>query len=102
MKYVISESRLYQFVNDYLNSFSEVKATTYLDSYIVISEPAQDESQTWEDYIEYDYSDGRLWINRDFLTNISDLSFNDKEKTMRFIAKWFDDKFDVKTKSIQS
>lgn len=103
MRYIISESRLHEFINDYLNSFVERKDVSHSDPYIIIAEPNQnDDEATWIDYMEYDFTDGRLWINKNFLTNISDLFFKDKDDAMKFMADWFDNKFDVEVKFVQS
>lgn len=103
MKYIISESRLHQFINDYLDSFVERNNVSRPDPFIVISEPSQnDVDTTWEDYMEYDFTDGRLWINRDFVTNISNLFFKDKDDALKFVVDWFEDKFDVEVEFVQS
>ena len=38
MKYIISESRLSEFMNDYLDSFLEEKIVSRVDHYIVVSD----------------------------------------------------------------
>jgi len=102
MKYIITESRLHEIIKDYLDTFIEFKDVSYPSSYVVISQRAQtDDQDTWVDYMEYDYQDGRLWINKDFLTNIADLFFRDKKEASEFISEWFEEKFDVDVEFVE-
>lgn len=103
MRYIISESRLHEFINEYLETFIESRAVSKFDSFILISEKISPEDDEWVDYMEYDYSDGRLWINQSFLKGFVDLfAFKDGESAQKFIKKWFEKKFGVKIKYCQS
>ena len=101
MKYIITESRLHDFMTNYLNNMVSNNHEIFMDSFIVIS-PRVDEGHEWVDFMEYDYSDGRLWIERDFLSNFGDLFALDKEGSLDFIKKWFEDKFGVDIKYVES
>lgn len=102
MKYIISESRLHEIITDYLDTFIQHKAVSHLSNYIVISQQNQGDDEIWADYMEYDYVDGRLWINREFLSNITDLFFKDKDDAKKFIANYFENKFGAEVKFVES
>jgi hypothetical protein len=94
MKYVLTESRLNEFVVNYLNTFVDNKAISHHRDFIIIQEKSYEED-SWEDYMEYDYSDGRLWVNKKILKLFSDLFNLGVEKTFDYIEKWFESKFNV-------
>lgn len=101
MKYIISESRLNKIIDDYLESFSDSLVLTTTDNYIILSQK-NEESDSWIDYIEYDKSDGRLWIYINFLQGFIDLfAFPDKESAQSYISKWFSDKFGVEIEYVE-
>jgi hypothetical protein len=52
--------------------------------------------------MEYDYTDGRLWINREFLKNFSDIFALGSEYAKNFITNWFENKFAVKASFTES
>ena len=103
MRYIISESRLNQFINEYLESFLKDKSINRILSLILVQESpiADDDEEFPIDYIEYDYDDGRLWLNRNFLTNISDLFFKDNDDAIKFMTEWFENRFNVEVKFTQ-
>ena len=98
MKYIISESRLEKLAIDYINDFIKDKLVNKLDNFIIISEKS--DSDSWTDYMEYDKSDGRLWISRNFSDNISDFFNFTIEYSCKLIAKWFEKTFNVKVKYV--
>lgn len=101
MKYVISENRLTQFMNDYLNTFVDSKVAYTSDPYLIVSQPNQGDDEIWEDYMEWDRIDGRLWINKSFYRNLKDLFGMEDSKLQNFIADWFENRFNVQVKFIQ-
>lgn len=89
MKYIITENRLDTFMTNYLNSWIDEKNVIRHDPFIIIED--EDEFQ----YMEYDRTDKRLWIENDFKKNLMDL-FGKNEIDMRvFVGKWFENKFEV-------
>ena len=100
MKYIITESRLHEIMTDYLNSFSE-RATTYrIDSYIILTIDRDNDLNDTE--IEYDHSDGRLFIDKSFLKTFSSYFARDIDYSNSFISKWFEKKYDVEVEFTQS
>ena len=101
MKYVITESRLSQFIYGYLNTFLENRVVNRVYPYIVISEPISDDNEDWDDMMEFDKIDGRLWVNRRFISNMMDLFGSTKEGTQNYIKDWFENRFEVKVKFVE-
>jgi hypothetical protein len=97
MNYIISESRLHEFMSSYLDNYQ----SSNHDSFIVISRKTEYEDE-WTDFMEYDYTDGRLWINREFLKNFSDIFALGSEYAKNFITNWFENKFAVKASFTES
>lgn len=96
MKYIISESRLHDFMTSYLNSFLGEKIVSHVEDYIIISNHV--DSEEWEDIMEFDRNVGRLWVNHDFLRQFDDLFGRGPKESMMFITNWFENHFDVKSK----
>jgi hypothetical protein len=51
--------------------------------------------------MEFDYTDGRLWVNRNLQKFLVDLFGKNQVGTMTFIGKWFEDKFGVEVKYVE-
>jgi hypothetical protein len=101
MKYIITESRLTQFMKDYLNSFVDSKVAYTSDPYLIVSEPNQGDDELWEDYMEWDRTDGRLWVNKSLYKNLLDLFAMEENELKKFIVEWFENRFNVQVKFIQ-
>jgi hypothetical protein len=99
MKYIIRESRLDHLMTEYLNSWIETKLKSRDSNFIIFSDKVDDEE--WEDTMEYDSSDGRLWVNRNLIRFLVDLFGKNQVETMTFVGKWFENKFDVEVKYVE-
>jgi len=100
MKYIIKESKIDMLMTEYLNSWIESKAVSQQSDFILI-EGKGVEHDEWDALMEYDYSDGRLWVNRNFLNFVTDLFGKNKIETMVFVGKWFENKFGVEVKFVE-
>jgi hypothetical protein len=100
MKYIIRESRLDHLMTEYLNSWIENKVVSNQRDFILIEEKANDYDE-WETLMEYDFSDGRLWVNRNLIRFLIDLFGKNQVETMTFVGKWFEDKFGVEVKYVE-
>lgn len=101
MKYVITESRLDEFLASYLDSWIENKAVTHSSPFIIIAQQAQGDDELWSDYMEHDWTDGRLWVNRDLKRNLMDISNKNEEELKKFLKRWFENKFDVEVEYVE-
>jgi hypothetical protein len=101
MKYVISENRLNQFIIGYLNDIIERKVVNRLHPYIVISQRIGDDEDDWEDIIEFDHTDGRLWVNRNLQKMLTDMFALSQERMKVLLKQWFENKFNVKIEFVE-
>ncbi len=101
MKYVISENRLNQFIIDYLEDLVARKVVNRLHPYIVVSQQIGDDEEDWEDIIEYDHLDGRLWVNRNFQKMLTDMFGLSEDRMKDLIKLWFENKFKVKVEFVE-
>jgi hypothetical protein len=97
MKYLISESRLQEFINRYFDNMMDQSIVLRNDPYIYLERPDEDGEDIFQ-YMEWDRTDGRLWINRIFLETVMDTFGFDKDQTRDLIGNWFEKEFDVKVK----
>lgn len=73
------------------------------DPYVYIERPNYEDGDIDNifQYMEYDYSDGRLWINKWFLNTFSQLFPLNLEQSGEFIKTWFENRFNVKINFIE-
>jgi hypothetical protein len=100
MKYFITESRLNDFIIQYLNSWSENRYINGFDTFITIT--SRDETDDIEDEVdmEYDYDDGRLYVNKDFRNHFMDLFNKSLEESNSLFKDWFEYKFGEKVEYV--
>lgn len=96
MKFIISENKLNQLRDKFLNSYVTLGDIRTFDSFIVIEDPSADEFD--EPNFEYDYSDGRLFVNKNLRNIFSNLFGLNKEESNRVFKEWFESKFNVDIK----
>jgi hypothetical protein len=96
MKIIIRESKIEMLMTDYLNSWVESKNILNYRDFILIQEKAGFDEDEWRDWMEYDFTDGRLWINNDFKRFLSDLFAKSVLDIIPFLTEWFENKFNVK------
>jgi hypothetical protein len=95
MKFIIKESQLDILMTDYLNTWIENKNISNHMDFIQISQKTGYDDNDWTDWMEYDFSDGRLWINNEFKRFMSDLFAMSVLDIIPFLTKWFENKFNV-------
>ena len=100
MKYIITESKLDEIRTNYLNDRTGSSST--FDNFIIINHPGEPDDIEDEVIMEYDYEDGRLYINSNFGHGFSDLFFNNDEEAYKFMSEWFENRFDVFVEYAQS
>jgi len=102
MKVIITESQKKKLLNDFIKSLVDdtldENKPFYVDSYIVI----WDKTDVWNTFIEYDKSDGRLWISKKYLNNLESWFPIKKEKVLDMIKNSFENKFNVDVKYIKA
>ena len=101
MKYIITESRLDEFLTNYLDSWVGGMVVTKSSPFIIISRKISGDEDDWEDSMEHDYIDGRLWVNRNLQRNLMDLSNKNEDELKEFLKKWFENKYDVDVEYVE-
>ena len=84
----------------YLNNFVDSKLAYTHDPYLIVTLPVQGDDE-FEDYMEWDRLDGRLWINKYFLEGFMKLFAIEKTAAQQFISDWFSKRFDVEVKFVE-
>ena len=102
MKYIITENRLNQFIIDYLDDLIGTKVVNRLHPYIVVSQQIGDGEDEWEDIMEFDHTDGRLWVNRNFMKKLTDIFGLSSGRMKVLLKQLFQDKFNVKIEFVES
>jgi len=95
MKIIISENKLRELQLQYLNGF--LGNISDFDNFIIIYYPNYGDEDDFESDVlmEYDYDDGRLYIDKTFLTNFSKIYFPNDDDAGPFIKDWFENEFGV-------
>lgn len=95
MKIIITENKLRELQLQYLNGF--LGNISNFDNFIIIYYPNYGDEDDFESDVlmEYDYDDGRLYIDRTFLTNFSKIYFPNDDDAGPFIKDWFENEFGV-------
>jgi hypothetical protein len=95
MNYIITENRIHEIKTNFLNGYVTNNITRH-DTYLLIYNTGNDDDfENLEPFFEYDYSDGRLFINSDIRDNFMSLFGADNSEADEFISDWFSDKFGV-------
>ena len=93
MKYIITESRLNEFMNDYMNSWVSTKNVWNYDNFILIDSKLDDGED--ETVLEYDHEDGRLWVMGYVKKHLMDLFNKPRKEVDEFLKHWFENEFNV-------
>jgi len=93
MKYIITESRLNEFMNDYMNSWVSTKNVWNYDNFILIDSKLDDGED--ETVLEYDHEDGRLWVMGYIKKYIINLFNKTRNEVDEFLKHWFENEFNV-------
>ncbi len=82
-------------MTEYLNSWVENTTVSNHRDFIIIQQKTGFDDDECTDRMEYDFTDGRLWINNDFKRFLSDLFAKSVLDIIPFVTEWFEDKFNV-------
>jgi hypothetical protein len=100
MKYIITESRLNEFMTQYLDNWLSLKHSYDYDQFTIIENSIDQEDISDSIVMEHDNSDGRLWFSNDFRKNLMNLFNKSSEEINHFVKEWFEHKFDVEVKYV--
>lgn len=99
MEYIITKAQLYRVMTKFLNNFKNTHEETFFEDFIWLSKPST------EDFIldmQYEYNNGNLTIDIDWLENLMSWFPINKEDAEDFIKDWFEQSYDVTVQSVES
>lgn len=94
MNYIITENRISELKTNFLDGYIDDNVSR-LDTYLLIHNTGKGEFELYEPFFEFDYSDGRLFINSDIRGTFISLFGSNTSDADEFISNWFTNKFDV-------
>jgi len=102
MNYLVTHPQLRKFMTEYLNDLLNQFNVIEIDRFIVIdyNNPIPDPYSIDDIVMEYDSSDGRLFVNKDFFDKFTSWFPLDMEQSKSFIKDWFEDMYNVKIKYV--
>jgi hypothetical protein len=101
MKVIITENKLRDLQLNYLNTMKY--DYTNFDNFIILYYPDnRDDYELSEIMMEYDFEDFRLYIDSNFVKDFGLTYFPNEDDAQPFIRDWFEDKFGVKVKYVES
>jgi hypothetical protein len=100
MKYIISENRLNEIMTEYLNGWAESKTVSRSSPFIVIEEPSAEVGE-WDIVMEYDSTDGRLYVSKRTTKHLMDLFGKNEIDVRVFVGEWFGKKFNVDVEFVE-
>jgi hypothetical protein len=101
MKVIITENKLRDIQLNYLNTMRYDYSN--VDNFIILYYPDNaDDYELSDVMMEYDFEDFRLYIDSSFVKDFGLTYFPNEDDTQPFIRDWFEDKFGVKVKYVES
>jgi hypothetical protein len=101
MKVIITENKLRDLQLNYLNTMKY--DYTNFDNFIILYYPDnRDDYELSEVMMEYDFEDNRLYVDNKFLSDFSHTYFPYEEDAQIVLGKWFEYKFGVEVKYMES
>lgn len=99
MKIIIKENKLEKIIHNFLDGYINKDTVSNIDTFIVVyNEHMESEDMEGEPSIlfEYDFYDGRLYINGHWLLSFMKMFGLEQKNAFKIIDEWFENKFDVK------
>lgn len=101
MKYIISENKLEQLKNHFLNTFLKDNVSR-IDSFIIInSDYEDDEYGIKQPSFEYDHYDGRLYVNSNIRNYFTSMFGGGLDTNNEFFKEWFGNRFNVRVSFVE-
>jgi hypothetical protein len=100
MKYIVSNNRLSKLMLDYLDD-KLINSVYRVDNFIIVYDQSNYDERDYDGILfEYDSSDGRLYVYKEFLDNFTSFFPIDIYKVDKFIEEWFESRFKVDVKFV--
>ena len=101
MKVIITENKLHQLQINHLNETLRGGVSKYDNFIIIYYYDDTDDYFDSEVLMEYDFEDGRLYVDNKFLKDFGLTYFANENDAEQVIKDWFEKEFDVKIKYIE-
>jgi len=99
MKIIIKENKLEKIIHNFLDGYINKDTVSNVDSFIIVyNEDMESDDMEGDPAIlfEYDFYDGRLYINGYWLLSFMKMfGLEQNERAFKIIDEWFENKFDV-------
>ena len=102
MKIIITENKLRNLQLQYLNN--SIGSDSDFEEFIIVYYPSSDDEDEFMDDVmmEFDHTDGRLYIDKSFLDNFGKVYFPNEDDAGPFIKDWFEYQYGVDIKYMES
>ena len=98
MRYIITENRLRQFINSFIDNWTSTKLRyLYFDNILYMD--TEDEGYC---VMEYDPSDGRLWFSKRLKHDLQNIFNLSQEEIYKIMKEWFEAHNDVEVAFVES
>ena len=102
MKVIITENKLHQLQINHLNEILRGGVSKFDNFIIIYYYDDGDDYFGSEVLMEYDFEDGRLYVDNKFLKDFGLTYFANANDAEQVIKDWFENEFEVKIKYIES
>lgn len=102
MKVIITENKLHKLQINHLDNTLRGGVSKFDNFIIIYYYDTADDYEDSEVLMEYDFEDGRLYVDNKFLKDFGLTYFPNEDDAQSVIKDWFENYFGVKIKYIQS
>jgi len=102
MKVIITENKLHQLQINHLNETLRGGVSKFDNFIIIYYYDTADDYFDSDLLMEYDFEDGRLYVDNKFLKDFGLTYFANENDAEQVIKDWFENEFAVKIKYIES
>ncbi len=102
MKVMITENKLHKLQTNHLDNMLRGGVSEFDNFIIIYYYDTADDYEYSDILMEYDSEDGTLYVDNKFLSDFSHTYFPYEEDAQIVLGKWFEDKFGVKVKYMES
>jgi hypothetical protein len=102
MKVLITENKLHKLQTNHLDNMLRGGVSEFDNFIIIYYYDTADDYEYSDILMEYDSEDGRLYVDNKFLKDFSLTYFPNEDEVEPVIKDWFEDKFGVEVKYMES
>ena len=98
MKLIITENKINKIISNFLDTYISLRSTSHVDSFIIVYNEDMESDDIIGDpsiLFEYDFYDGRLYINEKWFLNFITMFGLKEVDGYKIVDEWFEDTFNV-------